>query len=99
MWGTPPAADRRRGARIGRRHEDPDAVHAPAQGQDLVDGPDLRIREKADTHTSYAYQLEAFRDAVVAGGPNITDSDAAVVTMQTIDDIYRAAGMEIRQPS
>lgn len=69
------------------------------KGKISVDGPDLRIREKADKHASYAYQLEAFRDAVVAGGPNITDSGAAVETMQTIDDIYRAAGMDVRQPS
>ncbi len=38
------------------------------------------------------------RDAI-AGGPNITNSEAAIETMQTIDDIYRAAGMEVRQPS
>jgi predicted dehydrogenase len=69
------------------------------KGKISVDGPDLRIREKADKHASYAYQLEAFRDAVEAGGPNLTDVDAAVVTMQTIDDIYRAAGMDVRQPS
>jgi predicted dehydrogenase len=69
------------------------------KGKISVDGPDLRLREKADAHASYAFQLEAFRDAVIGGGPNITDSDAAVGTMQTIDDIYRAAGMDPRQPS
>lgn len=69
------------------------------KGKISVDGADLRIREKADKHASYAYQLEAFRDAVAGGGPNLTDVDAAVVTMQTIDDIYRAAGMDVRQPS
>jgi predicted dehydrogenase len=69
------------------------------KGKISVDGPGLRLREKADPHTSYAYQLEAFRDAVAGVGPNITDSDAAVETMQTIDDIYRAAGMQVRMPS
>ena len=68
------------------------------KGKISVDGPGLRLREKADTHASYAFQLEAFRDAVT-GGPNITGSDAAVETMQTIDDIYRAAGMDPRRPS
>jgi predicted dehydrogenase len=69
------------------------------KGKISVDGPGIRLREKADKHASYAYQLAAFRDAVVAGGPNITDTAAAIETMQTVDDIYRAAGMEIRQPT
>ena len=74
--------------------------YAPqVKGKISVDGPGLHLREKVDKRASYAFQLEAFRDAVVAGGPNITDSDAAVETMQTIDDIYRAAGMDPRQPS
>lgn len=69
------------------------------KGKISVDGPGLRLREKADRHASYAFQLEAFRDAITAGGPNLTDSGAAIETMQTIDDIYRAAGMDPRQPS
>jgi predicted dehydrogenase len=69
------------------------------KGKISVDGPGLHIREKADKKTSYRYQLEAFRDAVVVGGPNLTDTAAAVETMQTIDDIYLAAGMDVRQPS
>jgi predicted dehydrogenase len=69
------------------------------KGKISVDGPGLHMREKADKRASFAFQLEAFRDAVETGAPNITDSDAAVVTMQTIDDIYRAAGMDVRQPS
>lgn len=69
------------------------------KGKISVDGPGLRIREKADRKASYAFQLEAFRDAVVAAGPNLTDSAAAVETMQAIDDIYRAAGMEPRRVS
>jgi predicted dehydrogenase len=69
------------------------------KGRISVDGPGLRLREKADRKASYAFQLEAFRDAVVAGGPNLTNSAAALETMEAIDDIYRAAGMEPRQPS
>jgi len=99
MWTTPPLlieAEVRGSAGVME-------VRMPFQphrkGKITVDGPGLRIREKADTHASYAFQLEAFRDAVTAGGPNLTDSAAAVETMQTIDDIYRAAGMDPRQPS
>jgi len=69
------------------------------KGKISVDGPDLRLRENADPKASYAFQLEAFRDAVEAGGPNLTDTAAAIETMQTLDDIYLAAGMDVRQPS
>ncbi|MEO5921933.1 MAG: Gfo/Idh/MocA family oxidoreductase, partial [Pseudolysinimonas sp.] len=68
-------------------------------GRIRVDGPDLRLREPANPKASYTFQLEAFRDAIVAGGANITDVHAAVETMQEIDDIYRAAGMEVRRPT
>jgi predicted dehydrogenase len=99
MWTTPPLlieAEVRGSA--GVMH-----VRSPfvpqMKGRIRVDGPGLRLREKADRRASYAFQLEAFRDAVVAGGPNLTDSAAALETMQEIDDIYRAAGMEPRRVS
>ncbi|CAN5618944.1 Gfo/Idh/MocA family oxidoreductase [soil metagenome] len=69
------------------------------KGKIKVDGPGLRLREKADPRTSYSFQLEAFRDAVTAAGPNITNPEAAVETMQSIDDIYIAAGMQVREPT
>jgi predicted dehydrogenase len=99
MWGNPPLLIEAsvRGSAGVMKVRMPFAPQV--KGKISVDGPGLRLREKADKHASYAFQLEDFRDAVVAGGPNITDVDAAVVTMQTIDDIYRAAGMEIREPS
>ena len=99
MWTTPPLLIEAEvfGSAASMKVRMPFQPHL--KGKISVDGPGLRIREKADKHASYAFQLEAFRDAVVAGGPNLTDSDAAVVTMQTIDDIYRAAGMDVRQPS
>jgi predicted dehydrogenase len=99
MWTTPPLLIEAsvRGSAGVMKVRMPFAPQV--KGKISVDGPDLRLREKADPHASYAYQLEAFRDAVVAGGPNITDAHAAIETMQTIDDIYRAAGMEVRQPS
>lgn len=46
---------------------------------------------------TYAYQLEAFRDAVVAGKPFLTTTAEAVKTMTLVDAIYRAAGMSPRK--
>lgn len=46
---------------------------------------------------TYAYQLEAFRDAVVAGKPFPTTTADAVKTMTLVDEIYRAAGMSPRK--
>jgi predicted dehydrogenase len=99
MWTTPPLliAAEVRGSSGVMKVRMPFAPQM--KGKISVDGPGLRLREKADKHASYAFQLEAFRDAITAGGPNVTNSAAAVETMQTIDDIYRAAGMDPRQPS
>ena len=69
------------------------------KGKISVDGPGLKLREKADPKTSYRFQLEAFRDAVAGSAVNITDTAAAIETMETIDGIYRAAGMGVRQPA
>ncbi len=77
----------------------PDFRRGSGQCRISVTGPGLRLREKADPRASYTFQLEAFRDAVLSGGPVPTDAAAAVETMQTIDDIYRAAGMEPRRVS
>jgi len=69
------------------------------KGKISVDGPGLKLREKADPKTSYRFQLEAFRDAVAGSAANLTDTTAAIETMETIDGIYRAAGMSVREPS
>ncbi len=53
-------------------------------------------KEKFPRKATYAYQLEAFRDAVVEGKPFITTTAEAVKTMQVVDAVYRAAGMEPR---
>jgi predicted dehydrogenase len=53
-------------------------------------------REKVNGRTSYAHQLEAFRDAVVSKGPVLTSTDDAVKNMRVIDAIYGAAGLEPR---
>ncbi|MCZ6807946.1 MAG: Gfo/Idh/MocA family oxidoreductase, partial [Deltaproteobacteria bacterium] len=51
------------------------------------------VKEKFPKKPTYAYQLEAFRDAVVDGKPFITTTGEAVKTMKVIDAVYRAAGM------
>jgi predicted dehydrogenase len=70
-----------------------------AKGKISVDGPGLKLREKADPKASYTYQLEAFRDAVAGSLTNRTGPAAAIETMETIDAIYLAAGMGLREPS
>ena len=49
--------------------------------------------------TSYGHQLEAFVRAVQDGAPFPTTADDAVRNMAVIDAIYRAAGLEPRQPA
>ena len=63
----------------------------------LMNHPQLCKRvEELGSRTSYTYMLEALRMLVRDGVPMVTDADDAVVTMQIIDDIYRAAGMQAR---
>ncbi len=99
MWSRTPLSIGAvvRGSRATLRVRMPFTPHI--LGRIRVDGPGVRVREIADRRTSYSFQLEAFRDAVTAGGPTITNPAAAVETMRTIDDIYRAAGMEPRRPT
>ncbi|MEZ0448326.1 Gfo/Idh/MocA family protein [Cellulomonas sp. ICMP 17802] len=52
-----------------------------------------------DPTPTYRYQLEAFRDAVVSGGPVLTGTPEAVAAMRDVDAIYAAAGMSPRTPS
>ncbi|WP_406437113.1 Gfo/Idh/MocA family oxidoreductase [Streptomyces sp. NBC_01613] len=56
------------------------------------------VVEQGDPRTTYSFQLEAFRDAVTDGGPNLTDAREATATMRVIDGIYRAGGLRPRTP-
>lgn len=58
-------------------------------------GTEQRV-EELGSRTSYTYMLEALRRLIRDGEPMITDADDAVVTMQLIDDLYMAAGMQPR---
>jgi predicted dehydrogenase len=60
---------------------------------------DARRTEKFPRRTSYAYQLDAFAAAVLRGEPVKTSAADAVETMTVIDEIYRAAGLPLREPS
>ena len=50
------------------------------------------------TPTTYECQIAAFSDAVLRGAGFPTTAADAVATMSVIDEIYRAAGLEPRQP-
>jgi predicted dehydrogenase len=49
--------------------------------------------EQHGTRSTYTYQLEAMARLVREGVPMITDGDDAVQNMQTIDELYTAAGI------
>jgi predicted dehydrogenase len=57
-----------------------------------------RVEHSSRRHT-YAFQLDAFADAVLRGVPPITGTADAVANMTAIDAAYRAAGLEVRQPT
>jgi len=52
--------------------------------------------ERFPRRPTYDYQLDAFCEAVLRGGPNLTPPMDSVATMRVIDDIYRAAGLAPR---
>jgi predicted dehydrogenase len=72
--------------------------HPQYGGRIRIDGPGVRRRERADRKSTYRFQLEAFRDAVLAGTEGLHGVDEAIATMTVVDDIYRTAGMNPRQP-
>ena len=55
--------------------------------------------ERFPARPSYAYQLDAFAAAVLRGEPVPTPPADAVETMRVIDDLYRAAGLPVREPT
>ena len=59
-------------------------------------GTEQRV-EELGSRSSYTYMLEALARTIREGAPFLTDADDAVVTMQMIDDLYVAAGMQPRR--
>ncbi|WP_068183947.1 Gfo/Idh/MocA family oxidoreductase [Mycobacterium sp. UM_CSW] len=60
---------------------------------------DGRRVERFSRRTTYAYQLDAFAAAVLRGEPVKTTPEDAIENMTVIDEIYRAAGLPLRNPS
>jgi predicted dehydrogenase len=58
-----------------------------------------RVEQVAKRPTSYAAQLDAFVEAVLRGGPVLTDVTDAIATMRVIDACYAAAGLPRREPT
>jgi len=52
--------------------------------------------EEGVGESTYVYQLRAFAAAIASGDPVPTSAEHAAVTMQLIDDAYRAAGLPPR---
>ncbi len=55
--------------------------------------------ERFSRRTTYSFQLQAFADSVLRGKPVRTSPQDAVQNMSVIDEVYRAAGLPIREPS
>ncbi len=58
-----------------------------------------RTTEKVKGDATYRYQLEAFTKAVREGGPVLTPPSDSIANMRVIDAVYRAAGLEPREPT
>ncbi len=52
--------------------------------------------EVLDRRSSYAYQLDAFIEAIEEGQPLLTGARDAVKQMRVIDRCYEAAGLPVR---
>jgi predicted dehydrogenase len=64
-----------------------------------VRSPAGKRHERVKGEATYWYQLQAFVAAVRDGTPTLTPPTTAIANMRVIDDIYRAAGMEPRDPT
>ncbi len=72
---------------------------APHAYHRLVLRTKRRTVEHAVRRPTYEFQMEAFANAVLRGVAPITGLDDAVANMSVIDSVYRAAGLEPRQPT
>jgi predicted dehydrogenase len=64
-----------------------------------VKTPAGKHREKFTRQPTYLFQLRAFAGAVQRGEPSLTPPADSIANMRVIDAVYRAAGMEPRQPT
>jgi predicted dehydrogenase len=77
-----------------RRASIPGITHSV---QVSTEGRAKHVRVRGET--TYWYQMRAFVSAIREGTPVLTDPADAVKNMQVIDAIYRAAGLQVRQPT
>jgi len=57
---------------------------------------ETKYRQRFARKTTYVCQLEAFKNAVLHGGPVLTPPADSVQNMRVVDAVYRAAGLPIR---
>ena len=69
------------------------------KSRDEGSGATRRTREKVPGETTYWYQLQAFEAAVRDGSEVLTPPSDSIANMRVVDDVYRAAGLEPRQPT
>jgi predicted dehydrogenase len=67
--------------------------------RDPRSGVRRRRRERVKGEATYRYQLQAFVAAVRNGTPTLTPPADSVANMRVVDALYRAAGLEPRQPT
>lgn len=65
----------------------------------FIKSADGRRVERFPRRPTYAYQLDTFASAVLRGEPVRTTPEDAVENMTLIDQIYRCAGLPVREPS
>ena len=58
-----------------------------------------RRREQTARRATYAFQLDAFCDAVLRGQPVLTPPSDALANIRVVDAVYRASGMSPRSSS
>ena len=61
--------------------------------------PEATTHERVRGDATYTYQLRAFAAAVLRGEPTLTPPADSIANMTVIDQVYRAAGLEPREPS
>lgn len=74
-------------------------VHPHNGGKLIVRTKDGVREEEASARSSYSYMLEELLLAATTGADVVTDAQSATSTMQLIDDLYTAAGLEVRTPT
>jgi len=65
-------------------------------GKLTVTSPTGKRSEAAGKGRTYDYQLQAFADAVLRGGPVLTPPADSIANMTVIDAVYAAAGLRLR---